>query len=290
MKGTATLNPLTDNNWFQRWVGLAPVKDHGTNSNVFFSTGNTDFATFGAAIDGYNISPFALTIPQGIGAHDRIGNEVNVIRDSYLIRFRLVPFVETNGASPYAWRSAWFVGERPIKIRLVALQWDMLQRPGMFGQAPIDLFKDPDSIESQFRSDQLSGYKVVFDETKTITCLPGTDSAAPAVAALGGNNKDNDIPLEAYFKFTTSYVREYAENSVTSPAVAAGTEIVNNSGNFSNEDGVLRGVVSWYVFIDDTYAPVCTTSSGAFPDYPPRFFPEGGMEMRVFRNVKYTDP
>lgn len=245
-----------------------------------FRAAGTTAAQKKVACDEYNGSIFSLTLPQGTQADERVGAEVQVLKDKWLFSF-YCPNHDPQ-TEPPANATASTMHQRPIKIRLVCVYQDKLLEPGNIGFMAREMFDDTDHRLSHFKRGDAQGYKVLYDKTRTFT---------PKGALT---DYSTSLPLQATFAANFSYPRRYAQ-AVTDLAAGGGgstqggnvlgTEVTYDvaTGGTTLTGGTLKGQLLWYVFVDDKHA-ARDTAVGSQSHYP-----EYGYTMRVDRRTYWTD-
>lgn len=293
---------------YNRWLALGFRAASPTSNRFLYSSA--------ASGSGYNNSAFALVVPQGVGAQERVGRDINVMRDEWFFRFSFplaLPQIDaesslTSGAVyrnvPYWTNAAGSdavaflaghrihnsnVGQRPVRIRLVGLMQRVTDVPGDFGFGPGELFNNNNEITTRFNKNDARGYHIVYDKTKTFYPQPGyysfTGGAEPAASPSRNSHQKYDVSFSCKMR---PYLRRYEGNNT--PDNTTGDEIVLDGGG-NLVGGISMGAISWYMYVEDKFASGwdTATSSGTtnagFKLYNPMF-----MKMEVNRKTLWTDP
>lgn len=313
-----TLHGLTN-----RWVAFRydPIDPLDlTNLYAFADNQATPTAT-DAEGRGYNDSPFALTIPQGVATGERIGRDVSVVRDSWFFRFtfpRMIPgntsqvtlapgtlnhqrFAPlccvgtlTGGNRDEVFCAglpviSWNLTQRPIRVRLVGIFEKNCDSPGEFGFTTSELFESQFDIHSRFSSDQAQGYKIVFDQTKVCTIMDNLALNSTAqVDPTAQDDKASAGPFDVSFKARIPpYLRRY--EGVTSPDAGGGSEVQVSGGIIGG--GVSKGALTWYMFVEDIYCPqhLNAAAPGGIASHVRYQTPEI-INLEIDRKTQWIDP
>lgn len=292
---------------YNRWVALGFHPTAPTSNRFLYSSA--------ASGSGYNASAFALVVPQGVGAQERVGRDINVMRDEWFFRFSFplaLPQIDaesslTSGAVyrnvPY-WANAAAaqpvafvagnrilntnIGQRPVRIRLVGLMQRVTDVPGDFGFGPGELFNNNNEITTRFNKNDARGYHIVYDKTKTFYPQPGyavANGSPPSASPSRNSHQKYDVSFSCKMK---PYLRRYEGNNT--PDNTTGDEIVLDGGG-NLVGGISMGAISWYMYVEDKFASMmevagsASASGAAFYVYTPGF-----MKMEVNRKTLWTDP
>lgn len=290
-------------------------------SNLFAFPNNQTTATATDADGrGYNDSPFALTVPQGVATGERIGRDISVVKDSWYFRFtfpRVIPgddaqalltpgtlahqrFIPSASLGtltggnrdkvfaeglPY---HSYNMSQRPVRIRLVCIFERDCDSPGEFGFTCSELFESQYDIHSRFSRDQAQGYEIVFDQTRTCVLmdnLGGVDNTA--IDASTQDDKSSAGPYECRFKVSVPpYLRRY--EAVGGPDNTSGYEVITSGG--VTEGGVAKGALTWYVFIEDVYCPTWMDRATPAINSYPRYGTPDIINIEVDRKTFWIDP
>lgn len=262
-----------------RWVALTPVVSDLSNYLIAneFKALSTSAADKKTAVDAYNASPLALTIPQGTAANQRLGASINVIKDKW--KFTIF-FNSTDPSNSTLATPATTLVPRRVKIRLIGLVQKVLLLPGSIGYTPFELFENVNDRLTHFKRGDAQGYEVVYDKTKTLA-LFNANSTSSSREVLG--------PHVAVFGANFSYRRDYAVHTAggaaggTESGSTTGEEITINATTAALEAGTSKGQILWYYYIEDMY-PVhdnVTADKWYYPGY--------GYGCRVKRRTYWTD-
>lgn len=273
---------------WDRWMSLFFNPDDPTDARTYHgyrATASTAIAT-AAAQGEYNAGIFALTIPQGTQANERVGAEVQVIKDKFQFQFWF-PLYKTASVEPTrvtdttSRAGAVELICRPIKLRLVCLYQTALLEPGNIGYLTSELFDDATNRLSHFKRGDASGYKILYDKTRTLH--------PPAYNTSAG---DPGFHLTANFAANFSYPRRYAMSTddangggLAGSGNTLGTEVTYDdaTGGTTLVGGTQKGQLLWYLFCDDKHAWSDPVTSGEF------YFASKGLMMRVDRRTYWTD-
>lgn len=287
---------------WNRWHAMFFNPDNPTDARTIWqyrSTAST-VAEVAKAVTKYNDGIFALTLPQGTGANERVGAEVQVTKDKWLFNF-WIPNHQTATSEPLATdapasgaaqtqstdvtahMAAANVAPRPVKIRMICVYQSQLLEPGNVGYMPVELFDDVNQRLSHFKRGDAAGYKVLYDKTRTIFPPNSNDSVTYGT-----------VPpkVECTFAANFSYPRRYAmadddtnNSNLKQGGNTVGTEITYDSTTLGTSllGGTMKGQLLWYVFVEDKHAVGSTTISDAY------HFPEKGLQCRIDRRTYWTD-
>lgn len=291
-------------------------------TNLYAFQNNQGPSTYtGAEGKGYNDSPFALVIPQGVGTGERIGRDVSVMSDSWYFRWtfpRLIPgddaqvtmtpgnlnhqrFVPlaclgslTPGNRDRVFADglphlSYNLSQRPIRVRMVCIFEPNCQTPGDFGFSTSELFESLYDIHSRFSVDQASGYKIVFDETRTCTLMDNLGRATNGYnEAADQDDKASAGPYEIHFKCRLPpYLRRYEARN--SPDETNGYEVLVTGSEVLG--GVAKGALTWYFFIEDIYCPTfVNVAAPGTPATGPRYQAPEIVNLEIDRKTKWIDP
>lgn len=292
------------------------------DTNLYrFRNDATPTTATGAEGRGYNDSPFALVIPQGTKTGERIGRDVSVVSDQWYFRWtfpRIIPgdsaqALTTPGTlnhqrfCPLACKGSLTAGnrdrtfcdglphlsanlsQRPIRIRMVCIFEPNCSSPGEFGFTTEELFESQFDIRSRFSVDQASGYKIVFDDTRTCTLMDNLGHCdIGTFAASDQDDKASAGPYEVHFKCSIPpFLRRY--EAANGPDELNGQEIVGDSEAITG--GVAKGALSWYFFIEDVYCPltISQASPGTISSMIRYATPEI-INLEIDRKTKWIDP
>lgn len=295
--GTIVSSPST--HYFNRWFSMSPTAaGNPFYPYSFFNYYNTSygFANAGEAFQAYTASAFSLVIPQGVDAHSRIGNVVQVLKDKWYIRIRPVVANGTFSDPDWTFDVSRYLSERPFRVRAVAVFTDRIDIPGQQWLKAQDIFEFPDKLESRLDPGAGKGFTVVYDKTATFQGIRPEASAVEAYAA-NGVEVQNSTNSYCQFGFSTKYVRQYADRNedATDVAVTASGNEADPSApagtvaGFVNDRGISRGLVQWFFFIEDIYASVYTGADAEGDINNRRYYPSAGMEMFVLRKTSFAD-
>lgn len=295
---------------YGRWLCLGFNPDEPDNKAALYSSPT------GAGGTGYNSSPFALVVPQGVGTQERVGRDISVMRDEWFFRLSFplalpgvaiegtqttseikratpqwcdVDPILQNGAYNFGDGQASInvnVGQRPVRVRLVGIFQSVLDRPGEFGFTVSELFNSVNEINSRFNKHDARGYKIVYDKTKTFYPQPGyvtlaagaTPSASPARASA----QKFDVSFSAAIP---SYLRRY--EAVNGPDNTTGSEVYYDAGTTTVTGGISMGAISWYMYVEDKFASMQATDATVdtgYNHYTPNF-----CKLEVNRKTLWTD-
>lgn len=266
-----------------QWTMLFKDPDEAANAytyNVFKGTAQSFY-------NAYNDSIFALKIPQGTGADDRVGSTINVLRDSWRFKVYLNIYNPANSMNVLS-ANQLYPMPRTVKFRLVGVFQDRLLEPGDIGYTSTEMFEDVDSINSRFRRGDAQGYKVIYDRTKTLT--------------LNNWYKENGNrlpgPNELYFGCKHAYQRVYSITEVgtgehggledgNTTGVEIATDVLTTSPATAAtkcNGGTAKGQILWYLFIEDNTVLHDPSIAGEW------WYPQWGYNMEVRRRTYWNDP
>lgn len=282
---------------------------------------------------GYNDSPFALKVEQGVGEGQRIGRDISVVSDDWYIKISFPPSypgfgsqklltpargyvpVDSNedafnriepdfagsegfaGSYAHEFRVGYPVpnhlnaSERPIRVRLVCLFQDVLDSPGDIGFPCSELFESQYDIHSRFARDGATGYKILYDKTKTLYLNPALDYYdAPPTTIIDAVDQNQSRKGEVSFRMNAKYLRRYEPNTAsdTSTTNSTGNEIVLTGLDVTG--GVSRGALSWYIFVEDMYSSVSLNSDTPTFNSTNIHYTCPYMSMEVNRKTLWIDP
>lgn len=239
-----------------RWVMLFHDPDEPASQYT-----HLDFLGASAAtVNKYNNSIFALTLPQGTAANERLGAEVNVLKDKWKFEFYFNS-TEPSPASSATATDPLTLLPRKLKIRLVGIFQPVLLEPGNIGYTSDELFEEVDRLETHFKRGDAQGFRKIYDKTKSIGVFD-PNSTDTTKTVMG--------PTKAVFAGNFSYKRRYAitnNGDLTTGANQSGnkvgTEITYDTatGYTSLNGGTSHGQILWYVFIEDLYPKNHTTNT-----------------------------
>lgn len=265
-----------------RWIALFQDPDEPTSSLLAhpYRAASTSVADTRAAISAYNASPLALTIPQGTQANQRLGAEVNIVSDKFKFTWYCHPVDPTDSRTL---TNSTGVLPRRIKIRMLGIYQPYLLEPGNIGYLPAELFEKTDDIRSHFKRGDATGYRVIYDKTKTLGLFCSQSTIA---------NRTHVGPYEVTFATKAAYKKKWAlaSNDSTSGETnaagnTAGTEITLDTDTLTNtlRGGVSKGQILWYYFIEDLlpYHDAATADKWHYPQF--------GFGCDVKRRVYFTD-
>lgn len=266
---------------YNKWTGLFFNVHHPADESMFFNS--TRYSTTAAAHAAFEDSPMSLSIPVGLRGNDRVGREVNVIKDSWLFKLR-VPSVDDGGLVAGNWVPAINLSNRPVTVRLIGIMQPHLAVPGELGFTPDQLFEDSTDLNTRFNRDDARGYRVFFDETHRFAMCPTT---LDSVSGDAGADVDSPLPLEKKVAAKLRYVRRWSDASTELTAPDSGWETTTAA----NDDlGIMTNGITWYIYIKDDAAPVkAGLSSSTYPDWRSALHHPLYFEVEVFRNTRYTD-
>lgn len=294
---------------YGRWLCLGFTPDAPNSTSSVYSSPT------GAGGTGYNSSPFALVVPQGVGTQERIGRDISVMQDEWFFRLsfpialpgktleqslttsevkRMVPLwadstftsaSQFGDGLPVANAN---VGQRPVRVRLVGIFQDVLDRPGEFGFMPSELFNSVNEINSRFNKHDARGYKIVYDKTKTLYPQPGY-AVDPNVTVTPSPARNSSQKFDVSFSASLpSYLRRY--EAVDSPDNIAGLEIYYDATSTTVTGGISMGAVTWYMYVEDNFASrekewddPATVNTGWIMRYP------NFCKLEVNRKTLWTD-
>lgn len=267
-----------------RWTALFMDPDEPNNARIY----NVFRGTTQAAFNEYNESIFALVIPQGTEADQRVGSTINVLRDSWRFKFFWNLYNPENSTETCSISQRQHC-PRQVKIRLVGVFQDRLLEPGDIGYTPTEMFEDIDSINSRFKRGDAQGYKVIYNKTKTLNLHNYYET---------NTNRMGSGREEVYFGCKHAYQRVYSitnsgtgEHGGTQDGNTTGVEIATDVLTTSPgttvgsvTGGTAKGQILWYIFVEDnTVYPY-----GLTQDY--WFYPQWGYRMQVKRRTYWNDP
>lgn len=270
---------------------------------TLYSSASDSYADAAAAHNGFANttsyhpdSPFNTLVPQGAGVHQRIGSKIQVVKDKW--RFKVeVP--------PYAGKGSYYfpnfrLSHRMMKVRLVGIFQDKLVDAGDAGFTPTQLFRSVKDIDTLYNTQNARGFRIVYDKTKKVFPRVCQEVQAPegtqkqASAGFTSNG-------EAYFSVSLKYMKQWVDTNTS------GSEIPT-SIDYTNPAGLLRGIVTWYIYCEDLNAPVyfdggttpadalTDTAAGtpinpnsSWPSNDPRRYCWTGINLYVTRRFYYTD-
>lgn len=290
---------------YGRWLCLGITPNDLTSTRSLFSSPS--------GTGGYNTSAFALVIPQGVGTQERIGRDVSVMRDEFFFRLSFplaLPQVDAEQANttstvsrllPYWTDSAATaasnflaghrfpnanVGQRPMRVRLVGIHQNVLDRPGEFGFLPSELFNSVNEITSRFNKHDARGYRIVYDKTKSLYPQPGYLSnygVAPQASPARQSAQKFDVSFSCSLP---PYLRRY--EAADAPDNVGGSEILLSG--ITPTAGVSIGATTWYLFVEDEFCSrensggASSTSGASFHEYHPQF-----LKLELNRKTLWTD-
>lgn len=310
-----------------QWMCLG-YQTSDTKKQMIFPRPTTDSALSGPTKStgrGYNDSPFALIIPQGTGALERVGRDVSVIRDDWFIRFmvpmsipgyateqtltraepyrpdfvdhyvqRVIPTASLGTLAPGN-RDSEFdlghnminenLGQRPMRVRMVCIFQDQVDLAGVIGFHPSQLFASQYDIHSRFSKVGASGYKVIYDKTKTF--VPQGAQVSMTTADQNETNRQNSYKTDLVFRLNTKYLRRY-EGQVD-PDEIEGKEVAHDESNVI-VGGVSRGALTWYFFIEDQYCAQHASSGTPATSVLMRHETHTFYQFEVNRKTLWVDP
>lgn len=258
-----------------------------------------------------HISSENAGIAQGTGTHQRIGREINVIKDKW--RFKItIPNKDLAGESHPA-----RLGGRSYKIRMLCIYRHKINPTEMIYLDPTQIFDDPYNRVSTFKAD-VSGYTVVFDKTISIGGQPATNTVTNASwkdLPHGYFTNGSTGALTVYVKFSASpYVLSWADENSTGrfqPYTQYDQEVVDHKYNGSVAaytyteaspgtiltSGVTQGVFQWFYYLEDLHGDTLGAVYPAATNEPadPRegkyvvASPYFGAQFDIERVTKYTD-
>lgn len=274
---------------------------------------------------GYNDSPFALIIPQGVGALQRIGRDVSVIRDDWFIRLSVpiaIPGYAVEQAlaprDPYAStlvdhyvqrvipdsskgsltagnRDGEFdlghnmnnvnLGQRPLRVRMVCIFQDQVDLAGVIGFHPSQLFASRYDINSRFSKTGATGYRILYDKTKTF--VPQGANVSYDVADQAETNRFNTYKADVTFRLKAKYLRRY--EGQTNPDEVDGKEVAHDASNVIT-GGVSRGALTWYFFIEDQYCAQHVAVATPSTSVHMRYETHAIYQFEVNRKTLWIDP
>lgn len=267
-----------------QWMALFPDPDELGNSRTY----NVFRGTTQNYIDLYNDSIFALSIPQGTEADERVGATINVLKDSWRFKIFLNLYNPADSTEVLS-ANQQLPMPRTVKFRLVGVFQNVLLEPGDIGYLPSEFFEDTGSINSRLKRGDAQGYEVIYDKTKTL--------ALNNWAKENGNRISG--PNEIYFGCSKAYQRSWSIVSGLAPAVhggkedgcITGVEIATNrapgSGAVSVDTiygGTAKGQILWYLFVEDNTVYHDTLNDGYW------YYPQWGYTMQVKRRTYWNDP
>lgn len=248
-------------------------------------------------------------ISQGTGTHQRIGREVNVVKDKWRFHLSIPNKDPTTGAA-----NAFSLGNRRIKVRLMCIYRKRLNVSDKIYLDPTEIFDDPFSLRSTFKADQ-SGYVVVYDKVVSLTASPAQQGVTNWVTNSAGlSSRLVEAKQDAYLKFSSfPYVLAWADENTTGrfqPYTEYDEEVVQQKYHGGGaptlsgvspgkilKQGVTQGVFQWFYYLEDIYGDTLTSTYPAAASDPadPRAgkyvvaTPYHGVRMDIERVTKYTD-
>lgn len=229
-----------------RWVMLF----HDPDEQFYQYTHLPFVGSTKAIIDAYNDSIFALKLPQGTEADQRIGAEVNILKDKW--KFEMY-FNSVAPGDSRTGTNATTLSPRHLKIRLIGIFQPVLLEPGNIGYTSEELFEEVDRIDTHFKRGDAQGYRKVYDKTKTLGVFPANSTSGAHTISS---------PTKATFAANFAYKRRYAIKDAGDDTIGdnqsgnkVGTEITYDTltGNTTLHGGTATGQILWYVFIEDLY-------------------------------------
>lgn len=243
--GNYGTTPTTSYNaQMNRWIALF----HNPDQPTYGLTHMPFRGSTATQVNAYNDSIFALKIPQGVEADQRVGAEINVLKDKWKFEFY---FNATNPANTTV--AAAGCEPRFLKIRLMGIFQPVLMEPGNIGYTCEELFEETDRLESHFKRGDAQGFRKVYDKTLNLAVYDAS-SAINYKAVLG--------PTKAVFAGNFSYKRRYAITGTGDATIGdnqsgnkVGTEVTYDAatGITTLEGGTAQGQILWYVFVEDMY-------------------------------------
>lgn len=285
---------------FNQQYGSTPFLDNLTFEESVFTPGPHTPAHITSANCG---------IAQGTGTHNRIGRQVNVLKDKWRFVFSIP---NKDPATGKAYGSG--LGTRTIKCRMMCIYRNRISDTSRTYLTPFEIFDDSENMHSTLKADS-ADYTVVFDKRFSLGSIPGlhTDLTTPSTPAwtdtqyIFYHDKANTGgPLEQYVKFSSKpYSLQWADENTTGrfqPYTEYDEEVVNQKyhggpaptksptapGN-SLQNGVTAGVFQWFFFFEDENADTIITDT-AIPNPVQRIHPYHGIRMQIERVTKFTDP
>lgn len=257
-----------------RWIALFHNPD-----NPSYGYAHKPFrGSTSAEVNAYNDSIFALKIPQGVEADQRIGAEINILKDKWKFEFYFNNNNPTNTTI-----AASGVEPRLLKIRLMGIFQPVLMEPGNIGYTSEELFEEIDRLESHFKRGDAQGYRKVYDKTLNLGVYDANSSSVDK-AVLG--------PTKAVFAGNFSYKRRYAITSTGDATIGdnqsgnkVGTEITYDTatGITTLEGGTSHGQLLWYVFVEDMYPRHDTVTQNQW------YYLQYGLGCRIDRRTYWQD-
>lgn len=258
-----------DGNLFNRWFSMNynRLANDEDPKNSFFSATNNDFATEADAHTAFVGSPFNLAIPQGTARDNRVGDDVNIIKDQWKFVFSIPKFYP---ASDYWYANANVSNQRFVKIRCVGIMQTLLRPSGRVGYSVTNLFEDIGDIYSKFKYNGAKGYQVVYDQVKTI--------------GLCSYNEDQQSAVRQHAHFTTNlaYLKRYTDSATN--------DVETNDTNPTT--GCAKGAISWYFFIYDEGEELLTQGVDTVSTKSLRKVIKNPTValIEVYRDTYFTDP
>lgn len=284
----SSLSSPSDSAETNRWTMMFKDPDEPNGSRTYNAFRGTTQPSF----DAYNQSIFALVIPQGTEADQRVGSTINVLKDSF--RFKIFWNLYNPADSRNVLSSAQKNHTpRQVKFRLVGVFQDRLLEPGDIGYTSSEMFEDLDAINSRFKRGDAQGYKVIYDKTKRLNLhdYNGTNT-----------NRMGSGSEEIYFGCSHAYQRVY---SITDALSDGGTGTIHGGPEDGNTTGVeiatdvipgtaggvnavtggtAKGQILWYLFVEDNSVFHDTAADGYW------YYPQWGYTMQVKRRTYWNDP
>jgi hypothetical protein len=256
-------------NLYNRWFSMTYNSLSNTNSpsRSYFSVNNPDYATDAHAHSGFLASPFNLQISQGTARDERIGDDINIIKDQWKFVVS-IPKFWPDSTSGYWVTNSHVSNQRFIKVRCVGLLQDLLRPSGRLGYDPTSLFEDPLDLYSKFKYNGAKGYKVVFDQIKSFGLCAADEDQQSAVKQ------------HVQFKVDLAYLKRYT------PGI--GGEVPSTDVNPTS--GTAKGAVTWYFYIydeGDALVDITQSASDRLRDCVNN--PRRAL-IEVYRDTYYTDP
>jgi len=247
------------NTWWQSYAVQPADQKFILNREIGLPNLTTSLTQVNAATQA--TLPKYLCIAQGTGINQRIGREVKVVKDVFTFKIS-IPKTDIACTDRTA-----ALTQRKFNCRAICLFVPKCRRIGHPGDdfQVADLFRDPFSVNSKFKKQGAFGYKILFDQTKTIlpNCLVAEGLAPGSTGAMGSAPRTS-YPGTWDIRFNVgSYVRRYAENDVLGAPV-----IANTTGDpavpipVESQTGLVSGEPIWYFFVQDTNPQIRVAAVG----------------------------
>lgn len=305
----------THKGMWNRWVALTHVPGFATNDACLYTQVNNGGSSYDK---GYNDSPFALKVKQGVGFRQRIGRDIYVKSDDWFMRLSVPPLAfntwdlealnpdghdrvvnplmtQFASGTPGQIANSFNQGfafkninlhPRVMRVRFVCIMQHVVDRPGSFGFTPNELFEAQHDIHSRFSKDDATGYRILYDRTHRF-CPPNANEGVSGTINTTFVTQRNDMPDSVVVRLRAKYLRRYEGDAGVDNA--NGTEIDVNGFN-QVLGGVSRGALTWYMFLEDMYTnqsagnDTAHTSSGAAHWATPPV-----VDLEINRKTMWTD-